>query len=603
MCKGKQILLLTPGWVDEAMGELAANQFDRILYIGPPAAAPKLDLLEIIPLGSLARDFQLFDEWATSLADALRENGLPLSVRSREKYRIALMCQLQEKLGGFWTAIRDMVNGLPDHNCSFVFGVAEPLLRFALENLFLKTGSPYRALQKGTHRANRMQRLGRTLAKAATLFSPSSLWHHRQILSDSQPAAGKRVLAYVNHSDDFEFFDLTLRILVDRGWDVLLVDIRRWKSELLPLPTDFPMVKLWTIESLASQFQPAPETDLRFDTAAIGDLPVSHPEAIASLTATLAEAQQFFSLFAAVNRRLWKRTRPAAILMMSEGPDIACAADAAAAEKIATIDLAHAIQPPHSRSYPFDALALFGPKNVASHLRREPPPASCEVLALGACRYDKLFHGEFPDAASVRRQLQLGEDQRVICFTSQYLWNNDARVRDAKTKLAAWIADALPPDCVFILKKHPLESDTICEDILAARLDPARYRVSRNENVYGILNISSVVLVMWSNTGLEAVLLDKPLIAIECAAPIIMPYIEYSVCRLVDSQHSLANALASALHSGNNFVEHYESNRARMIADILTSFDGNTSQRLADIVERKAQVFANTLAAAEFAGS
>lgn len=563
---------------------------DQVAVKVPNVTLPDDSRIQKLSDYPLNEDFALFDAWATRLADALRRNDQTLPIREREYFRLAIQDFLQTQLGNSWNSASAFVKNLePARVRTIVLCVEDPFLRNCLASLTRARGfncqieDPKIRGERSagsSGRARIEKAFSRLVAAAkATVSRASGL---RAALKKTQK---KILFACVGHPDDYEFFDYTLREMEKRGYQVILVDVRRLKGERTVTSAPYPYLHLWTLPALLGFGidRTAPPRLARHEVA---DLPVASGETLAALTSMLDGAAAFYGKCRAANVALWKHLKPTVILTMGEGAELACMAGAAAEHGIAFVDLAHAIQQPKSRTYACDALALFGPENVTSHLRREVPPASCEVVAVGACRYDKIFYRDFPAAAEVAKALDLPINRPVVMFVSQYLWSSDSRIAGLKTRIARWLSEGLPANTTLILKKHPLEDDNLCEKVLGPALG-GRFRVARHENIYTLLNLASAVVLMWSNTGLEAILMKKPVIAILGEGSHPLPYMEHGLCRFAQSAEELRNEICLALERGPEVIPDYEKRRLQFISKTLIAHDGRSFIRLADLLERK----------------
>lgn len=567
--------------------------YDRVVVMAPVASLPADGRFTRLPDTALEEDYALFDEWATRLADALRRDGRSLPIREREYYRIAIQDFFQEHFENTWTSASRFLQGLEKKKVRSIVVMGEdPILRDCLAAWGHANGMDCVSVESGpwvpeggsVGRGEGTSQFRTNCHRLVPSWNASvSRW--LGIFSHGLRCHGKLIVACLAHQVHYQIFDYALREMRRRGYEVVLVDIRRWKGERVLSSPNYPYLHLWSLPALLSfrvWNKQSPPSLVRHE---IEDLPVANAATLEALASSIEYAATFHARCRAASLSLWRRLKPQAILMMGEGAEHACMAAVAAERGIATINLAHAIQLPHWRSYAYDALAVFGPDNVNAHTRREPPPDSCEVVAVGACRYDKIFHRDFPDAKSIGVELKLPKGRAVIMFASTDSQGN-AKDMIFKAKVARWLGEAMPQDAILVLKKHHFESDSICEEILGKALGE-RLRVTRHGNIYGLLNISSAVVVMWSNTGLEAALMNKPVIAVAGESTCPLPYMTYGLCRFAHSADEMRVELDQALKLGVGTIPDYEERRRQFIADILTAHDGRSSVRLADLIERK----------------
>jgi hypothetical protein len=289
----------------------------------------------------------------------------------------------------------------------------------------------------------------------------------------------------------------------------------------------------------------------------------------------------------ATHHRIWSLARPAAVVMADDYFPAAGLGLAARTVKIPSLACAHGASMAFCRNYGFTYNLLYGPELVNVHTGFETPPPECTVTSIGAFRFDSIFRREYPGADQIRRQLRVGPDAPLVCYAASRVTAQHSG--QFRIQALDWLREALPPEAVLVVKKHPLQEGRFCEEYLAARIRPDRYRVIQEEvDLHGLLAASRLLVTEYSSTITEAVCLQTPLIIIENPEVHDAAHFPLALCRLVGDAAAMRAAVGEFLAKGNDALPAYAEERRRYIQGYLFSDDGLASERLVQLIKDSA---------------
>jgi len=585
---------------------------------------------------SLSEQLDRIDDWATDVANRLCVDGRPISFPLREAYRWWLVGWFRKELLGSWFAAARFIevagrNGSEIHIASRRMLFPQLLLQ-RVEALGA-SGRILGDMNGGlTSSGNRMP-VGkvRSLLRRWTRRKWTHLFPRRHgadscacVAADIEPpprgnqqgaadqAAGilERYNATGRNPTIFFYLvcDTCVKVLrraaaitAGRGFEPLYIDMASEKNGVDWEALSHPCLRMRDAQPGGAALL------IRKPTLAMQSAEPSDASALFAgcedlLVRTLRQyAANDIGRLVKAHHTLWNHLKPAAVVVADEGLPPACLGVAAAEAGIPSVCVAHSRTPPVSRTYAFDVIALFGQGVVDELNRREQPPSGCTLVSIGACRYDELFLGAYTSAPAIREQLRISPGQPIVTFGSQWLVPNDTG--HWKRRGVEWLLEGLPDDVVLVIKKHPLETDDICETV-ASEHDPGRYRIVREVDLYGLLAASRALVTHNSNIATEAVLLRRPVILIDFPGAERELCAKHGLALMVNSPESLNGAWHRAFQDGVHSIPDYETKRSRLISRSLYADDGKSSLRLAELIEGRARgaiVAGNTAKRAESA--
>jgi len=146
-------------------------------------------------------------------------------------------------------------------------------------------------------------------------------------------------------------------------------------------------------------------------------------------------------------------------------------------------------------------------------------------------------------------------------------------------------------DTQLIIKVHPHdEKRDSYERIVADLAGRVKVVIVKDVNVFDVLEVSDlVIMVDRSSSGLEALILDKPLIAVELHQRLIeVPFIEEGVAVGVKRIEELAGAIKICLYDEKT-REGLKLNRKNFISDYVYKIDGKATQRALELIKALAE--------------
>lgn len=220
-------------------------------------------------------------------------------------------------------------------------------------------------------------------------------------------------------------------------------------------------------------------------------------------------------------------------------------------------------------------------------VRNGAPPERVRIT--GQPRFDPVFDARPTPDPEVERLRALGK--RIVAFlpdaSYQHLFNSEED--DRQRALLAIRGVQGFEDALVVIKPHPDEP----AERYQAMIDSGPYRgeVYRGNNLHALIRASDLVVTGTSTTGLETVLLGKPLIVLDVARSSFMkkgheymPYVASGVALPVKDEATYRDALASLLR-GSEAARRLAEGREAFIAAHAHLPDGRATERVAALVE------------------
>lgn len=247
----------------------------------------------------------------------------------------------------------------------------------------------------------------------------------------------------------------------------------------------------------------------------------------------------------------------------------------------------------HTHNNPLaDKTAVWG--DICVDTMTERYGTSRDMLAVtGNPRFDVLSQGVKIDKNSLYQKIGINTNKGLIIYTTQPhvgLTANDSPLE--KEILLREVINAMKefPDKQLVIKLHPSESQKVYESMTIDR-----YRSILNEmnsdailleriNLYELISICELVIILNSTVGLEAMILEKPVIAINLTnQPDTVPYAESGAAIGVHKAEDIVPVIKKALYDIQVRKE-LESNRKKFVHDYAYIQDGQASKRVADLI-------------------
>jgi hypothetical protein len=289
----------------------------------------------------------------------------------------------------------------------------------------------------------------------------------------------------------------------------------------------------------------------------------------------------------AVVRRVIQVEKPNLLITVDEtgllGKSVALAGRQ---RKVPTLNIQHGVRSdsPWLEDQLFTRLAVFGERDRELFIRRGTPPE--RVVATGAARYDQLaLRQNLKPRAEVATELGLDPRRPIVVFASQAPIGRITPHLKLQTHLA--IADAVLalPEIQCVVKLHPGALDDLPEK---ARFHPtaATTVVVRHYDLYSLLNACDLLITIHSTVGLEAAVLDKPILIVNLSQlPDPIPYTEEGVAVTANRPEQVPIHIQNLLYD-QDLRQRLAMARERFLQRYLYRADGQSAQRLAQLMRR-----------------
>jgi len=215
-----------------------------------------------------------------------------------------------------------------------------------------------------------------------------------------------------------------------------------------------------------------------------------------------------------------------------------------------------------------------------------------KITVTGQPRYDLLVAPTEQDVVFGDLLPEALSRSRLVLFASQPAFVYAAAGLDVpvpELDLAWQVVAACEPfigERLLVVKLHPREALETYEPLLASLNENLRSRVhiTRDADIYALLRHSDLVIVPGSTVAQEAILLQKPVVALSYAVPGGRSYLSGDPAVLeVQDAASLARAVQDALQDEPT-RRHLTEGREDFVARRLHRADGQSAERVAELV-------------------
>lgn len=235
-----------------------------------------------------------------------------------------------------------------------------------------------------------------------------------------------------------------------------------------------------------------------------------------------------------------------------------------------------------------DKIAVFGHACKDALVKRDTNPD--DVVVTGQPRFDVLINKKF-DRNWIYDKLNIDKKKGLIVFASTDLSDDEKEiiVHELSTAMRVF------PDKQLIIKPHPSDNGAKFRDMVRKLNSDA---IVVLDYLYEILSECDVLLTTWSTVGLEAMILDKPIIIINLMnRPDMTSYVESGAAIEVKTVDGIAQAINTVLYDSKT-IERMKINREKYIRDHMYKSDGKSSERVAKLIQKMIDEKTNLLAIA-----
>lgn len=223
-----------------------------------------------------------------------------------------------------------------------------------------------------------------------------------------------------------------------------------------------------------------------------------------------------------------------------------------------------------------DKIAVFGQACKDSLVKRETNQD--DVVVTGQPRLDVLINKKF-DRNWICDKLNIDKKKGLIFFASTDL------SEDEKEMIIRGLCNGMKefPDKQLIIKPHPSDNSERFMDLLG-KLNSGAIVVTKD--LYELLSACDILLTTWSTVGLEAMILDKPIIIINLMnRPDQISYVESGAAIEVKRMDGIAQAIKMVLYDPKT-IERLKINREKYIRYHVNNSDGKASERVAQLIQK-----------------
>ena len=136
-------------------------------------------------------------------------------------------------------------------------------------------------------------------------------------------------------------------------------------------------------------------------------------------------------------------------------------------------------------------------------------------------------------------------------------------------------------DVQLVVKLHPIEDGEMERELVEA--SGMTDVVITSEGLYELLSICDVVVTISSTVGVEAAILNRPIIVVNLTRqPDTMPYVEEGIAVGVYRETDLRDALVRMLEE-NDFRNKLRKSRENFLRRHVYAVDGKAASRIADV--------------------
>lgn len=205
---------------------------------------------------------------------------------------------------------------------------------------------------------------------------------------------------------------------------------------------------------------------------------------------------------------------------------------------------------------------------------------SDKIKVIGNIKFDSLYQKrKHYKKERIFELLNIPKSKKIILFTSQ----GDSKEEDEKLLLAIFNAFKRYPkdNHHLVIKLHPAEDGRLPKNI-AKGFD--NYTITKDVDIFEMINASDVVITYWSTTGLEAMVLGKPLIVLNLSGkPDNILYAKEGAALGVYNQNKLYQTLKKCFNSKITRQKLFRKQK-RFIYNEAYKVDGKVIERLLNIV-------------------
>ena len=202
------------------------------------------------------------------------------------------------------------------------------------------------------------------------------------------------------------------------------------------------------------------------------------------------------------------------------------------------------------------------------------------IAVTGAANFDALFDRDKERDKHTLLAYGVDPTKRIILFATQHIAFSETR----RMLIGVITAVRSMRDVQLIVKVHPSEDSTQYK-ALAREFDTVGLHVTKDMDLYALINTCDVLITKYSTTALEAMMLDKPVIVINLSGqPTPVPYAEEGAALGVYKHEDIQQAIIMAVDDEET-QNKLKAGRRRFIKRWAGEPDGKAAQRIVTLVK------------------
>jgi UDP-N-acetylglucosamine 2-epimerase len=204
------------------------------------------------------------------------------------------------------------------------------------------------------------------------------------------------------------------------------------------------------------------------------------------------------------------------------------------------------------------------------------PRSSIEVT--GSQRFDEIIKKQAMfKKQGIYRKFGI-KKQKIVLLVTSPVPENEIMTRAVFNTMKKF------PDIQLIVKLHPLEADKLYRNLLKETGSNAI--ITTETDIYELLNACEIMITHLSTVGLEAMILDKPVITINISGkPDPVDYARKKAALGVYREQDLVLAIENLLKN-RGMLKELKKNRDKYVYETTYKKDGKATERVAELIER-----------------
>lgn len=243
---------------------------------------------------------------------------------------------------------------------------------------------------------------------------------------------------------------------------------------------------------------------------------------------------------------------------------------------VSTLIVQHGIVADHPIYGPIcsDKYAVFGDAFKDALVKRGVNPD--DIVVTGQPRFDALVNTKY-DKKWIYETLNINKEKGLIVFASTDLPDDEKEmtVRELCTAMQQF------PDKQLVIKPHPSDDGAMFVDLLCKFNSDA---IVVHNHLYELLSACDLLITTWSTVGLEAIILDKPIVVINLMSrPDMTSYVERGAAIEVNVPNTLSGIIGQILYDDDT-IQRVKEGRDQYVFDYAYRSDGKASGRVARLL-------------------